>query len=124
MAELRQINGFVFKKVKALCGFEYNSHVSYERIEEKCREVGINILWPANEIKIKRVKLYGHKIRHLKIPEARTGWRRPRGRPFTNMRSLVMKDMNIQGSNLERKMHNMKMLAENRDEWRRRAELL
>jgi hypothetical protein len=63
-ARLRPLDSCVYRCLRSIIGYEYDAHVSYEMIEERCAEAGVVLVWPSIMLSKRRSSDYWHFFRH------------------------------------------------------------
>jgi hypothetical protein len=61
---LHQLNSFAYLCLRSILGYRYYQHISYELIEDNCKQLGIEFSWPSEMLVCRRRRDYWHFFRH------------------------------------------------------------
>lgn len=113
-AQSRPLDYFAYRCLRRFFKYEYKDNVSYTTLSTRCANLGIDFDWPSSLLKQRRIRGYGHFVRHHpEIVSLKPAAKRPIGRPRLRLFEIVKKDIGYQQLTQE----DLQLFASDRELW-------
>ena len=93
---MKGLNWFCLRKIKSILGFDFDSKVSYQRIEAELSFLDIKWKWPQRRLQEQRLEFFLVSIKKKEFTDIvipKDGLKRNRGRPRFRMIDAIKDDL-------------------------------